>query len=157
MNDEMLDRFETADNNEIQARVSLIENDVEIPADSEQRTNESNKKSKQRSSSDEISVDSQIWIEQEVKPAKLRTLLSMPLPQSTKEDENLLEGLDDTGYDLLDEIDYISDISSNSGSQFSQLAFKKFQKQVNDEPTTPTKKPQDGQFCQPDLSLTRNQ
>lgn len=50
----------------------------------------------------------------------------MPLPQSTNEDENLLDGLDDTGYDLLDEIDYISDISSNSGSKFSQLAFKKF-------------------------------
>jgi len=40
----------------------------------------------------------------------------MPLPQSNNEDENLIEGLDDTGYDLLDEIDYTSDISSNSGS-----------------------------------------
>ena len=79
-----------------------------------------------RSSSDEISVDSQVWVEKEIKPSKLRTLLSMPLPQSTNEDENLLDGLDDTGYDLLDEIDYMSDISSNSGSKFSQLAFKKF-------------------------------
>ena len=55
----------------------------------------------------------------------MRTLLSMPLPQSTNEDENLLEGLDNTEYDLLDEIYYISDISSNSGSKFSQFAFKR--------------------------------
>ena len=103
----------------------MIEVEVEILDDSEYKAHEKNQKSKPRSSSDEISVDSQIWIEQEVKPAKLRTLLTMPLPQSTNEDENLLEGLDDMCYDLLDEIDYISDISSNSGSKFSQFAFRK--------------------------------